>query len=87
MDEIHVPDLADGRLERGLAGQHAVATLPADEPTQSQALLIVVVQLVDADLAHCADFAHERRLPVGEQAVQAAGIGRGGELVAKRCVR
>ena len=32
MDEIHVADLADGRFELGLAGQHAVPTLTTGEP-------------------------------------------------------
>jgi hypothetical protein len=59
MDEVHVANLADGRPERGFASQHAIATLAADEPAQSHALLIVRVQLVDTDLPHRAAFAHD----------------------------
>ena len=52
MDEIHVADLADGGLQRGVAGQHAVAALAAAVPVQAQPLAVVVEQLLDADLAH-----------------------------------
>src|SRR2546429_720691 len=52
MDEIHVADLADGRFELGLAGQHAVPTLTTGEPVEPQSRLIFREELFDADLPH-----------------------------------
>ena len=44
MDEIHVADLADRRLQRRLAGQHAVAALAAGDPVQAEPVAVVVEQ-------------------------------------------
>ena len=52
MDEIHVADLADGRLQRRLAGQHAVAALASGDPVESEPRLVVVEDPFDADLPH-----------------------------------
>ena len=89
MDEVHVPDLADGRLQRGLAGQHAVAALAAAEPVQAQPLAVVVEEALDADLAHAADLAaHACRLPGCAKQCDATRPARrrGGEPVAKRAL-
>src|SRR6266542_275521 len=52
MDEVHVADLADRRLERRVAGQHFAAALAAGDPAQSETCLIVGEEALDAHLAH-----------------------------------
>src|SRR5439155_1272275 len=66
MDEIHVPDLADGRLERRLSGQNAASSLAAGEPHEPEAIMIVGEQALDADLANGAALGH-RDSPVQEE--------------------
>ena len=41
MDEIHVADLADGRPQLRLAGQHAVSALAPGDPVESEPRLVV----------------------------------------------
>ena len=41
VDEVHVADLADRRLERRLAGEHAVAAVAAGDPAELQPVLVV----------------------------------------------
>ncbi len=50
MDEVHVADLADGRLQRRLARQHAIAALSAARPSEPEPRPVVVEQSLDADL-------------------------------------
>src|SRR4051794_8206779 len=50
MDEVHVADLADGRLEGRFAGQHLVAALPPREPGEAETRLVILEELLDAHL-------------------------------------
>jgi hypothetical protein len=59
VDEIHVPDLADGGLQLHLAGEHAVAPLAAGEPVEPQPRLVFRVELLDADLAYRNTVVHD----------------------------
>ena len=45
-------DLADGRLQRRLAGQHAVAALASGDPVEAEPRLVVGEEPLDADLPH-----------------------------------
>ena len=58
MDEIHMPDLTDGRLQRGFSGQHAIAALTTGKPGQAKTIVIVLEQTLDADLPDGAAVAH-----------------------------
>jgi hypothetical protein len=58
MDEIHVPDLTDGRLQRRFAREHAIATLAAGKPGQAKSIVIVLEQSLDADLPDGAAVIH-----------------------------
>src|SRR6266567_1832761 len=59
VDEIHVADLADGGLELGLTGQHAVPALTTGEPAEPQSRLIFREDLFDADLPHRDPVVHD----------------------------
>ena len=58
MDEIHVPDLPDGRFQRRLADQDAVPALTARNPLESETLVVVFEHALEAHLPHGAVVVH-----------------------------
>ena len=58
MDEIHVPDLPDGRFQRRFANQDTAPALAARDPFEPETLVIVLEHALEAHLSHGAIFVH-----------------------------
>src|SRR5262249_7350077 len=85
MDEVHVPDLADGGLQRRLAGEHAVAAVAPGDPGEAEALAIVRDETLDADLPEVRVGGHRvAGQPAGVQSRTAVQAARASGAVARR---
>ena len=78
MDEIHVPDLPDGRFQRSFPGQDARPALTTRDPLEPETLLVVLDHALEAHLPHGTVFVHrgaavqvenKRWMPVASVAV------------------